>query len=239
MNRKKQVILRYPSIYSKRQDIIFLNNFIKLYAEPTTEKMNKIEHWENVYSTKKPQEVSWTQEKPVHSLNLISTLGLPKNAKIIDVGGGDSNLVDFLLDEGYQNITVLDISQKAIERAQMRLGEKAQRVTWIVSDIVDFEPSETYDVWHDRATFHFLTSVEQIQKYVSTVSKALSGKLILATFSDEGPLKCSGLEISQYTPEKLTSIFSEHFILEESFTDDHTTPFNTLQNFLYCMFSKK
>lgn len=201
--------------------------------------MNQKEHWENVYATKQPNEVSWTQDKPQHSLDLIKKCGLDSNAKIIDIGGGDSNLVDFLLEAGFENVSVLDISANAIERAKKRLGEKSEKVNWIVSDVTAFEPIQTYDVWHDRAAFHFLTTKDQIDKYVSIVSNSVSGNLILSTFSDEGPLKCSGLEISQYTSDKLSSIFSEQFILEETFTDNHTTPFNTTQNFLFCKFSKK
>ncbi len=197
------------------------------------------DHWENVYSTKQPHEVSWTQAKPQHSLDLIEKSGVDKNARIIDIGGGDSNLVDFLLEAGYQNLTVLDISENAIERAKLRLGENAEKVTWIVSDIVEFQPTETYDIWHDRATFHFLTTKEQIQKYVSLVSHHVSGELILGTFSDNGPLKCSGLEISQYTSDKMIEIFGENFVLKEHFNDNHTTPFNTTQDFLYCRFGKK
>ena len=119
--------------------------------------MNNKEHWQHIYSTKLPKEVSWTEEKPVTSLELIAKFDLPKFAKIIDIGGGDSLLVDFLLHEGYTNITVLDISAAAIDRAKMRLGKNAHRVKWIVSDIKDFTPTESYDLWHDRAAFHFLT----------------------------------------------------------------------------------
>lgn len=200
--------------------------------------MSSKDHWEKVYNTKQPQEVSWTQEKPEHSLQLIHNTGVGKNAKIIDIGGGDSNLVDFLLELGYENLTVLDISGKAIERAKTRLGSNAEKVTWIVSDIVDFHPVEMYDLWHDRAAFHFLTTQEQIQTYVSLVSQNVADSVILGTFSDEGPLKCSGLEITQYTDDKLKTVFSGVLQLEESFKDDHTTPFNTKQNFLYSRFRK-
>ena len=201
--------------------------------------MTNKEHWENVYTTKQPNEVSWTQEKPTHSLDLIKKCGFDKRVKIIDVGGGDSNLVDFLLDLGYQNITILDISEKAIERAQQRLGKRAEQVTWIVSDIVEFEPEENYGIWHDRAAFHFLTSENQVEKYLSIVSKSVINNLILGTFSEDGPLKCSGLEISQYTLEKMDAIFGEKFNILESFKDNHRTPFNTTQNFLYCRFARK
>lgn len=151
--------------------------------------LQRKKHWETVYETKNPDEVSWTQEIPKTSLAFIHSLGLDKSAKIIDIGGGDSKLVDFLLDQGFENITVLDISEKALEKAKIRLVEKAKKVTWIVSDILDFEPTETYDVWHDRAAFHFLTTDEEIEKYKSIVNKSVDGFLIIGTFSENGPLK--------------------------------------------------
>jgi SAM-dependent methyltransferase len=195
-------------------------------------------HWETVYETKNPNQVSWTQEIPKTSLNLIHSFNINKNAKIIDIGGGDSKLVDFLLEKGFQNITVLDISQKAIEKAQLRLGEKAKKVNWIVSNSIDFKPTTQYDVWHDRAAFHFLTSQEQINKYLEIVNKAVSGYLIIGTFSENGPLKCSGLEIKQYSKETITEQFQNEFQAIECFTEDHLTPFDTIQNFIYCSFKK-
>ena len=195
-------------------------------------------HWETVYETKNPNQVSWTQEIPKTSLNLIHSFNINKNAKIIDIGGGDSKLVDFLLEEGFQNITVLDISQKAIEKAQLRLGEKAKKVNWIVSNSIDFKPTTQYDVWHDRAAFHFLTSQEQINKYLEIVKKAVSGYLIIGTFSENGPLKCSGLEIKQYSKETITELFQNEFQVLECFTEDHLTPFDTTQNFIFCSFKK-
>lgn len=130
-------------------------------------------HWETVYNTKQSNEVSWTQEKPETSLRFINSFNLPKTARIIDIGGGDSRLVDYLLAEGFEDITVLDISEMALKRAQARLGRKASKVKWIVSDITEFEPTDHYDVWHDRATFHFLTLNTQISKYLDTARKAV------------------------------------------------------------------
>ena len=127
-------------------------------------KLDRKKHWETVYETKKPDQVSWSQEIPKTSLEFIHSFGLEKTAKIIDIGGGDSKLVDYLLDEGFENVTVLDISAKSLEKARNRLGEKANKVNWIVSDITEFEPNMTFDVWHDRATFHFLTTPEQKKK---------------------------------------------------------------------------
>ncbi len=193
-------------------------------------------HWETVYETKQPNEVSWTQEIPKTSLDFIHSFNCPKTAKIIDVGGGDSKLVDCLLDEGYQNITVLDISEKALERAQKRLGEKAKLVTWIASDIENFEPKEKYDIWHDRATFHFLTTKNQVTKYLLIAKKAITGFLTIGTFSENGPKKCSGLEIKQYSENELQTVLNDGFQKIKCITENHITPFNTSQNFLFCSF---
>ncbi len=196
------------------------------------------EHWETVYATKTPQEVSWTQEKPRISLDFVASFQLDKSASIIDIGGGDSLLVDFLLDLGYRNISVLDISAHAIERAKVRLGEKASLVTWIVSDINDFEPTEMYDLWHDRAAFHFLTKPEDIERYVKLVSNQAKN-LVVGTFSTNGPFKCSGLEITQYDENELSELFVPHgFEVQTMKREDHMTPFGTTQNFVFASFSK-
>ena len=196
-------------------------------------------HWEKVYETKKSKEISWTQLVPQTSLNFIHSYHLPKTASIIDVGGGDSNLVDHLLDEGFTNLTVLDISARALDNAKQRLGAKAEKVTWIVSDIISFEPTTTYDVWHDRATFHFLTTKEQIEKYIKVVERSVKGYMIIATFSEVGPEKCSGLDVQQYSEEKLETILNNRFLKLHCITEDHITPFNTTQNFLFCSFKKR
>ncbi|WP_317619455.1 class I SAM-dependent methyltransferase [Empedobacter stercoris] len=164
---------------------------------------------------------------------------MDKTAKIIDVGGGESKLVDFLLEEGYENISVLDISANALEKAKKRLGDRAKKVNWIVADITEFEPTEQYDVWHDRAVFHFLTEDNDIKKYQDLVSKAVKGKMVIGTFSTNGPLKCSGLEIKQNDEISLTSTFAADFEKIECFTIDHITPFDTIQNFIFCSFNKK
>ena len=169
----------------------------------------------------------------------IKSFGLDKTARIIDIGGGDSKLVDYLLNEGFEKITVLDISKKALEKARIRLGEKAAKVNWIVTDVLDFKPSEMYDVWHDRAAFHFLTTQQEIEKYKSIVEKAVDRFLVIGTFSENGPLKCSGLEICQYSEQKLTATFRKNFDKMEAVIEDHQTPFSTTQNFLYCSFKKK
>ena len=196
-------------------------------------------HWETVYETKNPDQVSWTQEVPKTSLEFIHSFGLDKQAKIIDIGGGDSKLVDFLIEEGFENISVLDISSAAIEKAKKRLGNKAEKVNWIVSDITEFNPSETYDVWHDRATFHFLTTKPEIEKYMETARKSVSGYLTIGTFSENGPKKCSGLDIKQYSEETLTAELNNGFEKLRCLTEDHITPFETTQNFLFCSFKKQ
>lgn len=195
-------------------------------------------HWETVYETKNPNEVSWTQEIPKTSLDFIKSFGLSKTAKIIDIGGGDSKLVDFLIEEGFENISVLDISKKALDKAKLRLGDKAQKVNWIVSDITQFEPNTTYDVWHDRATFHFLTTPEQISKYIETAQKSITGYLIIGTFYENGPKKCSGLDIRQYNETTLSNELKTGFEKINCVTEDHKTPFGTSQNFLFCSFKK-
>ncbi len=198
-------------------------------------------HWEKVYSTQQPQEVSWTQEVPEISLRFIHSFHLPKSTPIIDVGGGDSKLVDHLLHEGYQDLTVLDISFKAIERAKLRLGERANFIHWQVCDITNFHPEKKYKLWHDRATFHFLITKKQVSKYLKTASKAVDheGFLTLGTFSTNGPDKCSGLEVRKYSEETLISQLDRHFEKIRCITEDHITPFKTKQNFLFCSFRRK
>lgn len=198
-------------------------------------------HWEKIYSSKNSSEVSWTQEIPSTSLNFIHSFNLPKSASIIDIGGGDSKLVDCLLNEGFTNLTVLDISEHALDRTKNRLGEKAKLVKWIVADITEFVPKEHYTVWHDRATFHFLTTPEQIAWYISRASEAINnqGYMTIGTFSENGPTRCSGLNIKQYSETDLQTTLKEHFNKIRCIHEDHITPFQTVQNFLFCSFSKK
>lgn len=196
------------------------------------------EHWEKVYSTKQPHELSWTQELPKTSLDFIHSFDLPKSASIIDIGGGGSKLVDYLLDEGFENISVLDISEKAIEKAKQRLGNKAEKVKWIINDVTEFHPSFSYDCWHDRATFHFLTSSDDMNTYLSIARQAVNSFLILGTFSDKGPKKCSMLDVHQYTEEELHQQFQNGFEKIRCITEDHVTPFDTKQNFLFCSFKR-
>ena len=199
------------------------------------------QHWETIYQTKQPNEVSWTEEKPSVSLDLIHSFNPSKSAKIIDIGGGDSYLIDNLLDLGYTNLYLLDISENAIERAKKRLAERAKNVTFIVSDSLDFIAEQEFDLWHDRASFHFITNENDVLKYKSNVLSALhsKGHFILGTFSEDGPKKCSGLDITQYSVEKLEGVFEEDFELENCFTEDHETPFDTIQNFIFAHYIKR
>ncbi|MFK7001526.1 class I SAM-dependent methyltransferase [Flavobacterium oreochromis] len=202
--------------------------------------MEKKAHWENVFSTKKENEVSWYEKKPETSIELINKLNLPKDAKIIDIGGGDSYLIDHLLDLGYTNLYLLDISAKAIERTQKRLGKNSKKVNFITTDIVHFISEEKFDLWHDRASFHFLTDPSDITTYKNITTKNIQekGKLIIGTFSTSGPLKCSGLPITQYTAATLREVFEPDFTLIEKQAIEHKTPFETIQNFIYCSFKK-
>ena len=201
--------------------------------------MSTKKHWETIYTTKAPQEVSWTEEIPQTSIDLIAKFKLPKFAKIVDIGGGDSLLVDHLLALGYTNITILDISHSAIERAKKRLGEKSLQVKWIVSNILDFTPPESYDLWHDRAVFHFLTRKEDIETYKARLTQTETSHLVLGTFSKKGPLKCSGLPITQYSIEDINTTFSPQFQIIEAFNQDHITPFDNAQNFTFARMTKK
>lgn len=199
------------------------------------------DHWEKIYETKEEKDFSWFQLYPKTSIEFINLFKLPKDAKIIDIGGGDSHLVDALIELGYTNIYVLDISTNAIERAKKRLGDKAKTVQWIVSDVTEFKTTEQFDFWHDRAAFHFLTSEAQIAQYLSIVSNSikLAGHLVLGTFSENGPKKCSGLEIKQYTEASMSSLFQKDFVRIKCVEENHPTPFNTIQNFVFCSFQKK
>jgi 2-polyprenyl-3-methyl-5-hydroxy-6-metoxy-1,4-benzoquinol methylase len=200
--------------------------------------MTKKEHWEKVYASKNFTEVSWFQEVPITSIEFLQNAKIAKTAKIIDIGGGESNFVNHLLSAGYEDITVLDISETAIAKKKAELGEAAQKVKWIVSDVVDFQPTECYDFWHDRATFHFLTVEEDIEKYLTTIKNNVNpnGTLVVGTFSEQGPTKCSGLEIKQYSETSLSAKITRFFEKIRCITTEHATPFGTLQDFLFCSF---
>lgn len=186
-----------------------------------------------MYNTKQLTEVSWYQPSPTISLDFIRELQIEKNAAIIDVGGGDSYFADSLLELGYKNITVLDISEAAINRAKKRLGRKAELVNWVVSDVMEFVPDRKFDFWHDRATFHFLITGAEVNKYLTIANDAISssGKVVVGTFSENGPGKCSGLPVKQYSEASLSALIKKWFQKIKCIHTDHITPFNTILQF--------
>ena len=196
-------------------------------------------HWDTIYRQKRPGEVSWYQPHLTRSLQLLANAGLRPESRIIDVGGGASTLVDDLLDQGVTDITVLDISGHALAAAKARLGKRAEPVTWLEADITQVQlPDASYDLWHDRAVFHFLTGAEDRRRYLDTMRKALTpgGQAVLATFALDGPPRCSGLEVVRYSPETLHAEVGKDFRLVETISEEHWTPFQTMQRFLYCRF---
>jgi 2-polyprenyl-3-methyl-5-hydroxy-6-metoxy-1,4-benzoquinol methylase len=198
--------------------------------------MDAQSHWEKIYTEKAPTAVSWYRPHLETSLDLIERVA-SKDSAIIDVGGGESTLVDDLLAHGYEDITVLDVSKRAIEENKKRLGSPAERVHWLVADITKAELSKlAYDVWHDRAVFHFLTQQNDRVAYVRQAANAVKpgGHVIVSTFGPEGPTKCSGLDVVRYNAESLHREFGVHFRLLESVKELHQTPFGTIQQFLYC-----
>jgi len=199
--------------------------------------MQSKERWERVYTSKPTDAVSWFQKHPEKSLALIRHTGVAHAASIIDVGGGASTLVDDLLDDGYSSITVLDLSAAALAAAQRRLGSRARAVHWLEADITSVSlPAAAYNVWHDRAVFHFLTSSQQRSAYVQAVVRAVKpgGHVIVATFAEDGPTQCSGLPVMRYRPEQLHAEFGQPFQLLKHIKEEHHTPFGTIQNFVYC-----
>ncbi len=199
--------------------------------------MNRQAHWEKVYSSKSPSQVSWFRPHLQTSLALIERAAANRSASIIDVGAGASTLVDDLLARGYRGITVLDISQRALDVAKDRLGEAAKSIRWLRADVTQGGfPQHSYDVWHDRAVFHFLTQPEERLAYVRNVASAVKpgGHVIVSTFGPEGPGKCSGLEVVRYEADSLHREFGIRFRLVESTKELHHTPFGTTQQFLYC-----
>jgi ubiquinone/menaquinone biosynthesis C-methylase UbiE len=204
------------------------------------DNIDRKKHWENIYTTKELCDVSWYQPIPTTSLDFLKQFQIGATAKIIDIGGGDSFFVDNLLEMGYQDITVLDISAASLDRAKKRLGDKAGKVKWVVADAASFQPTEQYDFWHDRAAFHFLTQDNEINNYIHTINQHLkpTGILVIGAFSENGPKKCSGIEIKQYSEITMTERLQKFFEKIKCITVDHKTPFNTIQNFIFCSFKK-
>jgi SAM-dependent methyltransferase len=199
--------------------------------------MNVETHWETVFSTKAPDTVSWYRPHLEVSLDLIERRTPERSASIIDVGAGESTLVDDLLGRGYQQLTVLDVSTTAIEATKQRLGRSAEFVHWMLGDITQISlPPQSFDVWHDRAVFHFLTDLKQREAYVRSVLNAVrpGGHVIVSTFGPEGPTKCSGLEVMRYDAEALHREFGGRFRIEEHAEELHRTPWGATQQFVYC-----
>lgn len=202
--------------------------------------MNRKAHWENIYKGKLPIEVSWYQQKPTISLELIAMCSLSTLDYVIDVGGGASALCDYLLERGYGHLTVLDLSANALEHSKQRLGDKAGLIEWQVEDVTKFSAPRHYDIWHDRAVFHFLTDESDRKKYkdVLNASVKVGGHIIIAAFSIGGPAKCSGLDIVQYDETKLKTELGKNFALVEQRTEEHFTPTGNIQLFGYFLFVK-
>ena len=199
------------------------------------------DHWEAVYGSKKFTDVSWFQPRPEQSLRLVQKTAVDRNDAIIDIGGGASTLVDHLLDDGYTDITVLDIAVKSLLQAQERLGERAADVTWVVSDVTEFRPSRTWQIWHDRAALHFLVDEQDRARYVEVLRSALApgGHVVLATFGPDGPLKCSGLEIQRYSIDRVEDLLGPEFALQCQELGNHITPMGSNQQFLYSCWTRR
>jgi SAM-dependent methyltransferase len=197
-------------------------------------------HWENVYTSKDEKEVSWFEESPTVSLDLIRSTGVTSGASIIDIGGGASRLVDALLEAGFEAVTVLDLSKKALATAKARLGALAAKVRWVVADVTTWEPSEAYDVWHDRAAFHFLTAPKDRAAYAARASRTVrpGGHLIIGTFAPDGPERCSGLPIVRHDAASLGDVFGSEFELMESRLHSHQTPMGATQRFQFSRFRR-
>jgi SAM-dependent methyltransferase len=196
------------------------------------------EHWEKVYGSRGAEEQSWFQPRPETSLQLIEQTGRPLSARIIDVGGGSARLVDVLLERGYRNLTVLDISASAIEEAKQRLGSAAEDVQWIEADITSGSPLGSFDIWHDRAVFHFLTEPEERAAYLQALRRSLvaGGRAIIATFAEDGPAQCSGLPVVRYSPDALSAELGRNLALIEVRREVHRTPAGREQSFVYSLF---
>ena len=203
--------------------------------------MNKKTHWENIYKTKQTEEVSWYQAHPESSLKMIEAAKLPRNAAIIDVGGGDSRLIDCLIERGYENLTILDISGEALKRAKERLGNLGQKVQWIEADITEFNPSEKFQFWHDRAVFHFLTDPKDRSRYLSVMERSLAfpAWIMIAAFAADGPKKCSGLAVQRYSHKSLQETLGPEYQMKVSDQETHLTPQGYQQKFVYTLFRKE
>ena len=207
-----------------------------------TNKMetDRVRHWDEVYSSRPSEELGWYQRKPETSLSLVDSLNLGKDSPILDIGGGDSSFAELLSKNGFKDLSVLDISERALDRSRKRLGDLEAGISWIRSDVLEFQPLRRYALWHDRACFHFLTYRNEVDRYASLVEEALEpgGHLILGAFSEKGPQRCSGLEVNRYDLEQLMEVF-RGFRLKEHLYLDHYTPSGSRQNYIFCLFETK
>jgi trans-aconitate methyltransferase len=204
----------------------------------TTE--SRQDHWQNVYVSKRENEVSWFQQTPAASLELIGRTGATPASAIIDIGGGASRLVDALIERGFRHVTVLDLSAAALDTAKARLGDKASNVQWIATDVTTWQPPQSYDIWHDRAAFHFLTDERDRAAYVACLAKAVGpgGHAMIATFAPDGPERCSGLPVMRYDAESLAAVLGGSFRLVTSRRHEHTTPWGATQRFQFSLFRR-
>jgi SAM-dependent methyltransferase len=200
--------------------------------------INLRSHWDKIYQSKAFHDLTWAQEVPRTSLDFIKGFNLPLDSSIIDIGGGDSRLVDHLLTLGYTDVTVLDISAQSLGRAKQRLGADAAKVTWLIGDVRTFVCEKPYDLWHDRAAFHFLVTEEDVKNYLLMAGKCVNQFMILGTFSTTGPTKCSGLPVHQYSDQQLAQLFMGDFHKIKCINVDHITPAKAVQNFTFCSFKK-
>lgn len=200
--------------------------------------MDRKQHWDSVYATKAETEVSWFQDNPGISLGLIAQAGLAREAAVIDIGGGASRLADTLLELGYSHITVLDIAAAALEKSQARLGPKAAQIAWLVADITQWQPPQTYALWHDRAVFHFLTEAADRAAYKRALlaGTQAGSHVVIASFAPDGPERCSGLPVRRYSPQSLQAELGADFRLENSRQDEHRTPGGNIQRFQFSRF---
>jgi len=215
--------------------LVFFNGLSLRISSMTIDRQN---HWQNVYTTKGENEVSWFQENPAPSLELFSLIGATRRAAIIDIGGGASRLVDTLLAQGYEDVTVLDLSEAALAAARARLVPQGMQVEWIAADVTEWEPNKLYDVWHDRAAFHFLTNATDQTAYIDRLRQALrpGGHAIIATFALDGPEKCSGLPVARHDADSLGAVLGPAFTLVDTRRHNHLTPWNATQRFQFSVF---
>lgn len=203
-------------------------------------EFNRQAHWQNVYNEKGENQVSWFQERPAISLELIEAVGAKPKSAIIDIGGGASRLMDALIERGYQDLTVLDLSESAVSIAKLRLGQSAALVKWIVADVTQWEPERAYDLWHDRAAFHFLTEASDRSAYIDRLTKTVrpGGHAIIGTFALDGPERCSGLPVVRYDAAQLSLMLRPSFKLVDMRRHEHKTPWGAIQQFQFGVFRR-